>query len=75
MKLRRGLGFAVLVASAPSQLTAQTETIDLSGHALETVIPAEFDGPDGPQRIAGRGYIRPVGHGLVRDAASTTKAS
>ena len=44
MKLRRGLGFAMVVASAPSHLTAQTETIDLSGHALETVIPAESDG-------------------------------
>lgn len=44
MKLRRGLGVAMVVASAPSQLTAQTETIDLSGHTLETVIPAVFDG-------------------------------
>ncbi len=44
MKLRRGLGFAMVVASAPSHLIDQTETIDLSGHALETVIPAEFDG-------------------------------
>lgn len=44
MKLRGGLGFAIVVASAPAHLTAQTDTIDLSGHALETVIPAQFDG-------------------------------
>lgn len=32
MRICKGLGLAMVVASAPLQLTAQTETIDLSGH-------------------------------------------
>ena len=60
MKLRRGLGFAMVVASAPSHLTAQTtETIDLSGHALETVIPAESD----------RGQFARIGEIVVSDGS------
>lgn len=44
MKLCDPLVLPLLVLLAPCQLTAQTETVDLSGHTLETVISAGFDG-------------------------------
>ncbi len=45
MNVCKGLGVAMVVASAPLQLTAQTETIDLSGHASRVCL---FH-PDGRQ--------------------------
>ena len=57
MKIRKALGFVLVIGLAPVQLNAQIQTLDLSHASVETVIPAEFDG----------GYFARIGRMVVND--------